>query len=176
MDRVYKKNKKTTVQLTSLLDLLFVMIFVSLIQQKEVSPVKVEVETPKQVVAKKPTPVKPEQKVFTINATFNFYGTNSNPNLPSGKYLMQGRYEKESGKLQLGGVAWLERPTNYDMVPLSGSLNRTEDTFLGRIEAVGCKKFTLSRKVKASGSPIAGEWVGTYDCAQGETGLTLSIK
>ena len=42
--RTYKKMKKTTVQLTSLLDLLFVMIFVSLIQNKTLD-VKVQTKT-----------------------------------------------------------------------------------------------------------------------------------
>lgn len=173
MDNIYKKSKKSTVQLTSLLDLLFVMIFVSLLQQKtadtkvESKPVKVEAKVETQKV---------QQTKFSVSAVFQFYGTNSNPNLPSGKYLMEGRYNKKDGKLSLGGVGWIDRPKNYDMVPLSGMINGQEDTFVGRIESIGCNNFTLKRKAKNSGSPIAGEWIGTYDCSQGATGLTLSIK
>ena len=40
MRRNFRTIKKSTVQLTSLLDLLFVMVFLSLVQQKEVIPTK----------------------------------------------------------------------------------------------------------------------------------------
>lgn len=177
---MYKRLKKSTVQLTSLLDLLFVMIFVSLMQQKT-APTK-EAPTPAPV----PTPVAratPEARPtvvatpthYSIQAKFNFYATPSNPGIPKGIYLMQGSYDMKTGKLQLGGVSWLERPTNYDMVPLSGEINPNLETFVGRIEFQGCKKFTLQRVKKGSGSPISGEWKGTYDCTQGDTGLTLTI-
>ena len=42
MERSYKRPKRQAVSLTSLLDLLFVMIFVSLIQQKAAAPTKEE--------------------------------------------------------------------------------------------------------------------------------------
>lgn len=171
MERPYKRPKRQAVSLTSLLDLLFVMIFVSLIQQKSL-----KTEAP--VVAKKePTKVaKPAQSVFNIKATFNFYGTNQNPSLPSGKFIMTGRYSKKDGALNLGGLAWIERPPQYDMVPLSGIIDAGKGTFRGRVEAIGCKEFTLERKLKRSTTPISGEWVGTYSCSQGKTGLTLTIE
>lgn len=182
--RVYKKSKKQTVQLTSLLDLLFVMIFVSLIQQKEVvKPTPKPVKKPVAKVTPKPkvkpitkTPPKPEKIVHTINAEFNFYGSNSKPNIPSGKYAMQGSYNKKTGELRLGGIYWIQRPPQYDMVPLSGKVDANGDTFIGRVESIGCQKFTLSRKAKGSTTPISGQWVGTYNCSQGDTGLTLTIK
>lgn len=180
MNRVFRKSKKSTVQLTSLLDLLFVMVFLSLVQQKEVIPTKkasvAKTKTqarPKKIIKPAPKPVK---TFYSVKATFHFYGTNTNPNIPSGKYLMQGSYDKKTGKLQLGGVAWLNRPQNYDMVPLSGVINDSQDSFTGRIEFIGCKRFTLKRKIKNSGNPISGEWVGKYNCSQGDTGLTLSIQ
>lgn len=183
---MYKRLKKSTVQLTSLLDLLFVMIFVSLMQQKA-TPTK---EDPKPVptpVAKATPKVEKVEKVevtptvvatptyYSIQAKFNFYATQSNPSVPNGIYLMQGSYDMKTGKLQLGGVSWLQRPTNYDMVPLSGEINTNLETFVGRIEFQGCKQFTLQRLKKGNGSPISGEWKGTYDCTQGDTGLTLTI-
>lgn len=168
MDRPYRRPKKVVVSLTSLLDLLFVMIFVSLIQQKEI--------TPKAEVKSKPVAEKRVQTNFDIKATFNFYGTTENANLPSGKFIMAGQFNKNSKELSLGGVAWIERPPKYDMVPLSGKIDPQTGTFVGRVEAIGCKQFTLSRKLKRSETPISGEWVGHYDCAQGKTGLTLTIQ
>ncbi len=178
MDRPYKRPKRQAVSLTSLLDLLFVMIFVSLIQEKSPQPAP---EKPKPVAAKpaKKAPAKPkpaQPKSYTVQATFNFYGTSSNPNLPSGKYIMNGRWDRKSNQLSLGGVAWIERPPRYDMVPLSGKMDASKGSFTGRIESVGCKTFTLQRKLKRSKTPISGEWVGSYSCSQGQTGLTLTIE
>lgn len=169
MERHYRGPKRQAVSLTSLLDLLFVMIFVSLIQQKEVAP------TPSKVAKKKPTPVQ-KQTTFKLKATFNFYGTKQNPSLPSGKYIMGGTYKEKNQKLNLGGIAWIERPPQYDMVPLSGKMDAKNGIFEGRVEAIGCKKFTLKRMIQRSNTPISGEWVGTYSCSQGKTGLTLTIE
>lgn len=170
MDRPYRRPKRQAVSLTSLLDLLFVMIFVSLIQQKDIPAEKKVTET-----KPKPTPVK-VQTTFDLKATFNFYGTKTNPSLPSGKYIMGGTFKTESKKLNLGGIAWIERPAQYDMVPLSGTIDAQAGIFEGRVEAIGCKKFTLKRVIKRTNTPISGEWVGTYDCSQGKTGLTLTIE
>lgn len=182
--RVYKKRKKTTVELTSLLDLLFVMIFVSLIQQKTPTPVtekpvpKKSTPAPK-VVTKKPIPKKPAPvtpKKYSVSATFHFHPTPGNPNLPSGSYAMQGSFDEKTRALRLGGVSWIKRPKGYDMVPLSGEIEKTETLFKGRVDFPGCKMFNLRRTGLASNSPISGKWEGVYDCSQGPTGLTLTIQ
>lgn len=178
MERVYKGPKKQTVQLTSLLDLLFVMIFVSLIQQKEVTQ-KSPAKTAKVPVKKAPIKKeisKPMQTFFTVRATFNFYGTNSNPSIPNGSYIMSGSFDKKNGELKLGGVGWVKRPANYDMVPLMGVIDSSQKFFKGRIQFQGCKEFILERKTISKATPISGDWVGSYNCSQGATGLTLTIK
>lgn len=184
MSRTYRGPKKQAVQLTSLLDLLFVMIFVSLIQQKEIVPKKAKPKKQKKTVAKvkvvapkkvKPKPVPKAPVKYSISATFNFYATNATPNIPNGKYLMQGTFDSKNGKLKLGGVGWIQRPKHYDMVPLSGVIDTKKDLFSGRIEFIGCKLFNLTRKIKGSKTPISGQWIGQYDCTQGATGLTLTI-
>lgn len=171
---MYKRRKKPTVELTSLLDLLFVMIFLSLIQQKGVkAPVK---PTPAKVTKATPTKAVPVKKVHSVSAVFNFYETPSNPGIPVGAYRMQGRYDEKTGLLSLGGVNWMNRPKGYDMVPLSGKINAAGNLFTGRIEFQGCKQFTLRKTAKVqSSNPLTGEWKGVYDCQQGSTGLTLSI-
>jgi hypothetical protein len=87
---LYKRPRKTTVQLTSLLDLLFVMIFVSLLQQKapttprqeqKVATKKIKVEAKQKV---KPIPPPPKKAVYNIEAKFKFYATASTPNIPNG--------------------------------------------------------------------------------------------
>ena len=175
----YKRTKKSTVQLTSLLDLLFVMIFVSLIQQKDIKKVAEPVAKAKPKVQEKiETPAKPVPAPtrFAVRASFKFYGTSNNPNIPEGEYIMNGSYDKKSGKLHLGGVQWVNRPQNYDMVPLSGRIDTSEKSFVGRIEFQGCQKFTLTRMSSEGPTPISGTWRGVYDCSQGETGLTLTVR
>ncbi len=171
MQNVYRRPKKPVVSLTSLLDLLFVMIFVSLIQQKAVVPTKTKTKK------KTPTKAKPVKVNYSIDGLFYFYGTAQNPSIPTGSYNMSGKFNKKTGKLRLGGASWVNRPKNYDMVPLSGVIDKSFKMFTGKIEFQGCKKFTLRKTGKGSGrSPISGTWEGIYDCSQGMTGLTLTIK
>lgn len=171
-----RRVKKGTVQLTSLLDLLFVMIFISLMQTKMMPPI---IEVPPVVVKKEAkelekTPSKPTK--ISVNAIFHFSAPASNPRLPTGTYAMEGTYEAKDGTLRLGGVSWINRPQGYDMVPLSGEISDDGTTFTGRIEFQGCEVFTLRRTSQLSHSFIAGKWEGSYFCTQGETALSLTIQ
>jgi len=173
---MYKRKKKTTVQLTSLLDLLFVMIFVSLLQQKA-QDIPEPTKTPIVKKEKVKAPVqKPKPTILSLKAVFNFSSTPSNQNVPPGSFLMAGTYNRKTQAIRLGGISWIQRPKNYDMVPLSGEINAGIGVFKGRIEFQGCKTFTLKRTEKGSKSEISGKYVGIYDCQQGETGLTLEIE
>ena len=172
-----KRRKRPTVELTSLLDLLFVMIFLSLLQTKAPpAPAPEAKAEEKKVEAPTPVPVKekPAPKIVAINAIFNFYPTTKNPTLPSGSYHMNGSFDESSGELKLGGSSWIKRPENYDMVPLKGSIDKATNTFRGRIEFQGCLEFIL--KKEAADESYRGSWSGTYNCSQGETGLTLTIN
>ncbi len=180
--RVYKKRKKATVELTSLLDLLFVMIFVNLIQQKNVVPNEVK-KTPakktpvaKVVEKKQEKPIVQKPVKVEISAIFHFHGTEKKPNLPEGQYLMQGIYKSDTGILALGGVSWIKRPNGYDMVPLSGKINPDTNSFTGKIESPWCNVFNLRRVHSSGNTEVSGKWEGYYNCGQGETGLTLTIE
>jgi hypothetical protein len=174
MDRQFKRAKKGAVSLTSLLDLLFVMIFVSLLQQKEISPTPSETKVVKEVpVETKPKPV--EKILMGINSTFEFYSLSGNPF--KGSFLMEGLYNKETGNLNLAPSKWVNKPPfDIGMVPLSGKVSSDKMSFTGRVEFQGCKEFNLKRIKINQGSPIAGEWKGQYVCSQGATGLSLIIK
>ncbi|MBD65107.1 MAG: hypothetical protein CME62_07870 [Halobacteriovoraceae bacterium] len=183
-----KKTKKSTVQLTSLLDLLFVMIFVSLMQEK-ITPemakklkeqtakkskiTKVKVEEKKKTPPKKITPV---LKTYTVEAIFYFQPANNNPNAASGRYKMLGSFNEKNRSLKLSGLEWIERPPQYDMVPLSGTIEKGDSLFTGRVDFPGCKVFKLNKIQSIPNNPISGIWEGVYDCAQGNTKLTLTIK
>lgn len=177
-----RQSKRPVVQLTSLLDLLFVMIFVSLLQTKSAPTMaeskpeaRPDQETPAKPEAT-PEPVKAEPKIVPITAVFHFYATARSPEVPTGTYSMRGTYNKETGDLELGGTAWINRPSkDYGMVPLTGSIGQNE-VFTGRIEYEHCDQFSLRRTQRISSSDIGGSWEGSYICGQGETGLTLTIQ
>lgn len=183
-DRI-RKIKKPAIQLTSLLDLLFVMVFISLLQSKDlkvVSPApKISpppVAQPQEVQPKAEIKVPPKKLspiISYVEGTFHFYGVGNNQSIPEGKFRMQGRYNRESGELELGGSSWIQRPPNYEMVPLKGVINADQSSFTGRIEFEDCQTFILTRLTRVEGSPLAGQWKGTYVCYQGETGLTLTL-
>ncbi|MBT7609516.1 MAG: hypothetical protein HN576_07155 [Bacteriovoracaceae bacterium] len=187
-NKQFRKSKKIVVSLTSLIDLLFVMIFVSLIQQKTANLPPTSVKKPgkttftktKQKVVFKPIVkkkvVQKVLKTYTVEAVFAFHATNTNKNIPTGNYKMKGSFDEKTRKLQLGGFSWINRPKNYDMVPLSGNIEKGDSLFIGRVEFPGCKMFTLKRSQKLNNSPISGTWEGIYDCSQGATGLTLTIQ
>lgn len=188
MDKQFKRAKKGAVELTSLLDLLFVMIFVSLLQQKEVTPppvAKTETKVVEKIVEKivevekiivkepKPEPA----KIESITGVFFFKGVS----LPyQGKFSMRGFVNNETGTVNLGTVAWIEKPTlknkniEVDMVSLSGKLSEDKLSIQGRVDYIGCKEFKIS-KVSGSSTSVAGEWKGTYICGQGATKLNLTI-
>lgn len=173
-----RRYRRPVVQLTSLLDLLFVMIFVSLLQTKAIPP-KNEVKPLPEVnkVASIPVPqTKQKTGKIAVSAIFNFFGPTTNPGLPKGSYKMEGTYNQETGFLQLGGVEWIDRPTHYEMVPLKGKIDQDQKVFVGNIEFPDCREFKLKRNTQASGSPVAGNWEGVYVCSQGETGLKLTLQ
>jgi hypothetical protein len=166
-------RKRPTVQLTSLLDLLFVMIFISLLQDKAPpvpTPVPVETvvtETPKEAVA-------PTQ--FSLTAVFHFFPVQANLDAQTGTFAMAGKYDQTTGELMLGGVSWIQRPEGYDMVPLSGRVMANENDFTGRVDFPGCQVFSLRRTSQSGSTPISGTWEGTYTCSQGQTGLLLTVQ
>ncbi len=144
----------------------------------ESEPVAKEIK--KETKEKKPTPSPPpvSQKVAkrTIDAVFEFYPSNQNPNLPSGSYSMQGQFDPKTRELSLGGIRWLKRPEGYDMIPLIGKIGPGPNDLTGNIEFQGCETFQLRRKGPSKEFEVSGEWVGQYSCEQGVTGLTLKIQ
>lgn len=164
-------RKRPTVQLTSILDLLFVMIFISLLQEKSPAPI---VETKVEPVVAKVQEAPKTQ--FNLTAVFHFFPVSANPNAQTGTFAMAGNYNQANGELMLGGVSWIQRPEGYDMVPLSGRVMANENDFTGRVDFPGCQVFSLRRTSQSGSTPISGTWEGTYTCSQGQTGLLLTVQ
>lgn len=58
-----------------------------------------------------------------VSARFDFYAVPENPGVPSGSYTMTGRYYTDSSLL-LSPERWIQRPSGYVMVSLSGKILR----------------------------------------------------
>ena len=56
-------------------------------------------------------------------AIFIFGPTYRNSSVPSGSFYMNGTYDKETSKIDLVGIEWIDRPTNYYMLDLSGIIS-----------------------------------------------------
>ncbi|MBL8550274.1 MAG: hypothetical protein JNJ73_09835 [Hyphomonadaceae bacterium] len=62
-----------------------------------------------------------------IVADFRFSALPHNPAVPSGSFSMRGRIDAGSGRIELYGERWRQRPFLYEMVNLFGGYARTID-------------------------------------------------
>lgn len=113
---------------------------------------------------------------FPINANFNFSASAYNPAIPEGSFSMRGTFDKKSRVLNLKGESWIKRPANYELVDLTGKINKEGTSFRGRVKFDGCKEFILKRTSRGGETPYSGSWEGSYICAQGVTSLKLILK
>jgi hypothetical protein len=126
--------------------------------------------------SKVPTTSKKQAQVIPMEATFKFFASSYSPNIPEGSFMMSGTFNNKSRELLLSGTKWIKRPLNYEMVTLKGKINDEATSFKGRVDFEGCKEFVLKRTTVENSSPFAGKWEGSYICAQGVTGLTLTLQ
>jgi hypothetical protein len=80
-----------------------------------------------------------------VTAIFRFSAHATNPDVPSGSYLMRGTYV--DGVLNLKGESWLRRPGNYEMVGLTADVRGERPAAItGTIDdAPGCTTFSVRR-------------------------------
>jgi hypothetical protein len=186
--RRYKRRKKSAVELTSLLDLLFVMIFVSLLQQKNI-PTPTKVKPKKGKVTKIKIPIAVKKKIapktvakvakassFSLQATLGFYSGASVTSSPLGSFNMVGRFDEKTKKFRLAGVSWIKRPKDFAMIPVAGTLDTSGQVMNAKLGHPLCKAFKLIKTISGGANPISGTWEGRYDCTQGLTGVSITIK
>jgi hypothetical protein len=81
-----------------------------------------------------------------ISATFEFYPTPKNPNIPSGTFSLAGQFT-EDGSFSLEPKSWIIRPKGYGMVGLVGNINNNLNEITGNISKIRtCKTFQLTKK------------------------------
>jgi hypothetical protein len=108
-----------------------------------------------------------------VGASFEYYPEGGNPDVATGSYTMTGT--NADGALALEGHEWLEQGGDYAMVGLQADVGDRADTesLEGTVVGDGCTTFSLDRV--STDMWYVGAWKGAYGCAQGVTGLTLTI-
>jgi hypothetical protein len=109
-----------------------------------------------------------------VGASFEYFPEAGNPDVATGSYTMTGT--NADGALALEGHEWLEQGGNYSMVGLQADIGSRSDTeaLEGTVVGDGCSTFSLDRV--STDMWYVGAWKGAYGCAQGVTGLTLTIE
>lgn len=80
----------------------------------------------------------------TVDGVMHFYPTESgSPDVPRGTYVV--RATRNGGRVVMTPVIWLERPTDYVMVGLSGFIDKNTGLLTGKMQFDGCTDFALAR-------------------------------
>jgi hypothetical protein len=64
-----------------------------------------------------------EATLTSARALFHFYADPRNPRVPTGCFMMDGKYDPASGQLRLDGGDWLLRPGGYRVVSFEGEVD-----------------------------------------------------
>lgn len=81
-----------------------------------------------------------------IVARFAFSADASNPGVPSGSFMMTGRFDAKTATLTLVQQRWVNQPPGYIMVDMVGQIAATDRIYRGRITTEGCEGFLLKRR------------------------------
>jgi hypothetical protein len=81
-----------------------------------------------------------------VVARFAFAADAANPSVPSGSFMMTGRFDAKTATLTLAQQRWVNQPPGYVMVDMVGQVSSTERIYRGRITTEGCDSFVLKRR------------------------------
>ncbi len=109
-----------------------------------------------------------------VSGVLDFYGIPQNPDNPYGSLEFEGTLDANRG-LTIEGRRWIRRPQGYILIDFSGIVNQNFNQISGDVLGTGCNDFTVSKVNSINAAQLNGDWVGTYRCGQGDTGLTLSV-
>jgi hypothetical protein len=161
------------------------MIFVSLLQQKNIpTPVKEKPKKPGKItkikipaVTKKKVVTAPVKKVkvYSFNGMVEFYPTSKVGGTVLGSFNLTGKFDNKTKKFRLAGISWIKRPKDFAMIPIAGSLDSSGQVIKAKLGHPLCKPFTLIKSSTTGSGPLSGRWEGRYDCTQGITGISITL-
>ncbi len=79
-----------------------------------------------------------------MTAVFSFYPLPSNPDVKAGSFILEGVFSQD-GSFKLNAKKWINRPSYYQMVDVSGQLNSDYKVITGIIDSYGCSSLELSK-------------------------------
>ena len=85
------------------------------------------------------------RKGGALGALFHFEAAADNPDVPTGCFEMEGRFDPATGQVELSPLRWLLRPKDYVMVGLVGRLTGPGNRIQGQVRGPGCTAFVLER-------------------------------
>jgi hypothetical protein len=88
-----------------------------------------------------------------ISAIFYFHALAANPRVPSGCFMMHGRFDARTRRIWLKPAQWLDHPAFFVRVSLSGTVSISGQTLKGSIGGPACSVFTLTRDFKSPSAP-----------------------
>jgi hypothetical protein len=80
-----------------------------------------------------------------ISAIFEFYPSSSNAQGKSGSFKLQGSFS-ENGSFVLKPTEWINKPSGFFMVGLTGEINDARTELSGLVKSSGCQSFHLVKK------------------------------
>jgi hypothetical protein len=93
-----------------------------------------------------------------FSGEFAFFPLDDNPKVPKGRFAVAGAFNSTLSSVEVKGVRWIEQPSGYLMVDLSGTLSDDGRSIDGKVEFSGCTSFHVTREgdarptTKAKGS------------------------
>ena len=86
-----------------------------------------------------------ESETNTLDTVFAFFADDSNPDVPTGRFTMDGSYTPDTQAVELLEDAWIEQPGGYVMISLSGTLDPEANVISGTVLESGCSTFSVAR-------------------------------
>ncbi len=87
----------------------------------------------------------------SFEGTFRFYPTPKNPYVPTGKYKVDGEYDRETQRILINPREWLQRPKDYYDTVMIGSFDPVAKTFSGYFQGInGCTSFEAKYSVDSA--------------------------
>ncbi|MBN2285867.1 MAG: M23 family metallopeptidase [Tissierellales bacterium] len=74
-----------------------------------------------------------ENASYEIDAVFNFYANVSNPSVPAGSFRMVGTYDAISKAINLDATEWIDQPSGWLTVDLSGTVSHDNRLMTGNV-------------------------------------------